>query len=99
MNETVRRSVRITNPQGLHMRPAAAFAELAGRFESSVSVANAHQTVDGKNWVELLLLAAEPGTELLLEVSGRDAARALEALAKQLGASSVEEQHTAHGQV
>lgn len=85
--EPLRRSVTITNPQGLHMRPAAAFAELAARFESNVLVARDSQKVDGKNWLELLLLAAEPGTELMLEVAGRDAASAIDALATALAAT------------
>jgi phosphotransferase system HPr (HPr) family protein len=84
MAETLRRTVTIANPHGLHMRPAAAFAELAGKFDSSVKLAREAQVVDGKNWLELLLLAAEPGTELVLEVSGPDAPLALEALAEQL---------------
>ena len=84
MVETLRRSVTIANPNGLHMRPAAAFAELAAQFDSSVRLARNAQVVDGKNWLELLLLAAEPGTELTLEVSGPDAPKAMEALAEQL---------------
>jgi phosphotransferase system HPr (HPr) family protein len=96
MNETLRRNVKIANPQGLHMRPAAAFAELAGRFECVVTVSRAELTVDGKNWVELLLLAAEEGMELQLEVTGRDAPRAIDVLAAQLGAAGVAETQTAH---
>ena len=67
------------------MRPAAAFAELAARFESSVCVyRQENQPVDGKNWLELLLLAAGPGTKLTLEVNGTDASEGLEALAEVL---------------
>src|SRR5262249_37403021 len=77
MTETRRRTVTIANPNGLHMRPAAAFAELAAKFNSSVKLARDAQSVDGKNWLELLLLAAEPGTELTLEVAGPDAAQAI----------------------
>lgn len=91
MDSKLRRSVIISNPQGLHMRPAAAFAELAGRFDSCVTVIRGEQSVDGKNWVELLLLAAEAGTVLVLEVSGRDADRALESLSAQLSAASIDD--------
>lgn len=85
VREPMRREIVIANPQGLHMRPAAAFAELAGRFESSVIVfRDEAQPVDGKNWLELLLLAAEPGTKLTVEVAGADAADALDALAEIL---------------
>lgn len=86
MTGPLRRSVTIVNPHGLHMRPAAAFAELASRFESSVTVCREQQQVDGKNLLELMLLAAEAGTELVLEVAGRDAPRAIDALAAQLAA-------------
>ncbi len=58
VREPLRREITIVNPQGLHMRPAAAFAEKAGSFESSVIVfRDVSQPVDGKNWLELLLLA------------------------------------------
>jgi phosphotransferase system HPr (HPr) family protein len=86
MNEPLRRVVTIANPQGLHIRPAAAFAELAQRFEAKVTVSREGQSVDGKFWPDLLLLAAEQGTQLLLEVEGPDAAEAVEPLADQLAA-------------
>lgn len=80
----LRRAVTLANPQGLHVRPAAAFADLAARFESRVTVAKDGQTVDGKFWPDLLLLAAEQGCTLILEVDGPDAETALETLAKAL---------------
>ncbi len=84
-NGPLKRTVVVNNPQGLHVRPAAAFAELAARFESKVSVSrDGGPPVDGKFWPDLLLLAAEKGTKLELEVDGRDAAQAIEALSKAL---------------
>jgi len=82
----VRRVVVVGNPQGLHIRPAAAFAEVASRFTARVVVIRDDQTVDGKFWPDLLMLAAEQGTPLTLECDGSDAAEALEALASQLAA-------------
>jgi phosphotransferase system HPr (HPr) family protein len=90
MSGPLRRVVTIANPQGLHMRPAAAFAELASRFESTVTIHKGDQAVDGKNMVELLLLAAEPGTQLEVLVNGKDAADALEVLAELLESVPVE---------
>jgi phosphotransferase system HPr (HPr) family protein len=86
MNPSLQRIVRINNPQGLHMRPAAAFSETASRFQCTVIVRRDAQSVDGKNWIELLLLAAEVGTELTIEVSGQDAHEAIEVLTTQLEA-------------
>ena len=59
MSGPLRRDVMIANPEGFHMRPAAAFAELASRFESKVTVSCGGESVDGKFWPDLLLLASK----------------------------------------
>src|SRR5437870_4165136 len=71
--ETLRRKVTITDPLGLHLRPLTAFAQQAGRFQCSVTLAKDNQRVNGKSPLELMLLGAQQGTELVLEVSGPDA--------------------------
>jgi phosphocarrier protein HPr len=83
--------VVITNPQGFHMRPMAAFAQLASRFQSSVKVSREGQSVNGKSILDLMLLAAAQGTELTLEVAGPDAQAALDALVHVLKAPPEEE--------
>jgi phosphotransferase system HPr (HPr) family protein len=80
----LQQSVVITNPQGFHMRPMAAFAQLAARFDSSVTVSRPGQSVNGKSILDLMLLAAAQGTELTLEVTGPDAEAALDALVNLL---------------
>ena len=77
---TLRRTVTVTDPQGLHMRPAARFAKLARDFKSAVTVRRDDRSVNGKSQIDMLLLAAEPGAQLVLEVSGEDAATALDEL-------------------
>lgn len=79
--QTIVRKVTITNPQGLHMRPISRFVETVGRFRSSVLVRkDEEQAVNGRSPIGLLGLAAEQGTELLLEIQGPDAEDALAAL-------------------
>jgi phosphotransferase system HPr (HPr) family protein len=89
--DTLQRTVRITNPQGLHMRPSVAFAELAGRYECQVTVHHEGRSVDGKSPWDLLLLAAMPGTELTIEAAGPDAEEALDALIDLLSRPPEEE--------
>jgi phosphocarrier protein HPr len=89
--ETIQRRVKITNPQGFHMRPATMFAQLAGQFESSVTVCRGDQRINGKSPLELMILGADQGTELILEVSGEDARVALDALAQLMAAPSADE--------
>ena len=91
MEEIVSCRVRIKNPQGLHMRPAQLFVQLAGQFECRIEVINDARRADGKSLIELCTLCVEEGTELEIEASGPDAATALEALAELVQKESVDE--------
>jgi phosphocarrier protein HPr len=77
----LRRTVTLTNAQGLHMRPIQAFVELAGKYQCAVRVMRSDRPpVDGKSMLNMMLLGAEKGTELTVEVDGPDGATALDAL-------------------
>ena len=79
--ESAKQSVVITNPQGFHMRPMAAFVEAAKRFPCSITVMRAGMhPVDGKSILGLFELVAVPGTELIIEANGPRAVEAVEAL-------------------
>jgi phosphotransferase system HPr (HPr) family protein len=80
----LKRTVVVANPMGLHMRPATAFAQLARSFGSKVTVWNGSARADGKSSLDLILLVAMPGSELVLEVEGDDAPDAIEQLAEVL---------------
>ena len=84
-NGPLRRAVRVANPNGLHMRPATLFAQAARSYRSAVTVYHGEKKADGKSSLDLLLLIAEPGVELVLEVDGDDAAEAIGPLAELLG--------------
>lgn len=90
MHETSQqRKVVVINPEGFHMRPIAAFAETALRFQSHITVSRANHEADGKSPLSLMGLAAGQGTELLVKVAGLDAQAALKALLDVLGSLSV----------
>ncbi|MBI2932686.1 MAG: HPr family phosphocarrier protein [Planctomycetes bacterium] len=76
------RRVTIRNEKGLHVRPAAAFAQAAGKFSSRISVCKDSRIVNGKSSIELLMLAAEPGASLMIRAEGDDAETAAASLAK-----------------
>ena len=82
----------VQDPLGFHMRPLTVFAQRAGQFQATVTVCKQDQRVNGKSPLELMLLAAEQGTELTLEVCGPDAQEALEVLAELLAASAPQEE-------
>ncbi|HWY86452.1 MAG TPA: HPr family phosphocarrier protein [Gemmataceae bacterium] len=90
--EPLRRTFTVANPQGLHMRPITAFVEVANKFQSDVSLAKeGAPKINGKSPLGLLGLAAEQGTELILEVNGPDADEALSALLDVLAKTWTEE--------
>jgi phosphotransferase system HPr (HPr) family protein len=73
LNEPIRRTVVVVNPNGLHMRPATTFATLAGSMVCDVFVWNGEKRANGKSLWDLIGLCAMPGTELLVEIDGADA--------------------------
>ena len=77
----IRKEVNITNTMGLHARPAMQFVDLANKFASKITVCKGTQCVNGKSIMEMMLLAAGPGTSLTLIADGPDASSAVNALA------------------
>jgi phosphocarrier protein HPr len=75
------RRVEIVNRLGLHARPAAELVKLAGRFTSEIHLEKDGLRVNGKSIMGVLMLAAEQGSELVIQGEGDDAAEAVEALA------------------
>ncbi len=78
--ETVSREVVVANSQGLHARPAERLAREARRWQSRIELVGESQRVDGKSILDVLTLAAEAGTRLVVEATGPDAREALEAI-------------------
>jgi phosphocarrier protein len=79
-DETVTRTVVVSNPQGLHARPAEVFVKTASQYQAKVEVIKEGYRVDGKSILNILTLAAVQGTQLSLEATGPDAQAALQAL-------------------
>ena len=73
-------SIQIRNPEGLHMRPAMQFVDVANRFDCSITVSNGQDDVNGKSIMQISMLAATCGTTLQLKAEGVDASEAVEAL-------------------
>ncbi len=80
--------LEIKNTEGLHMRPAMKFVDIANRFDSEINVSNGETNVDGKSIMQISMLAATCGTKLKVRAKGPDARQAINAL-REL----VEEKH------
>lgn len=81
--QKLRRQVEITNPLGLHLRPADKLAQLANSFASTeIRVRHKGREFNAKSILDLAMLGAECGTHLEFEADGPDAEAALTALAE-----------------
>lgn len=80
--QTYSRAVTIVNPHGLHARPADKIVKLASQYQSRIEFIKGHERVDGRSIISLLTLAAEQGTELVVQATGDDAQAAVDALAE-----------------
>ena len=74
----------ITDPVGLHARPAARLAKLAGQYDCAVTLSANGKTASAKDLVEIMKLGAAKGTVLSVSAEGPDAQAALQAVKQYL---------------
>ena len=82
----MRREFVVINKLGIHARPAAMFVKTANRFACTILVEKDGEKVNGKSIMGLMMLAAGPGSTLMVNCEGDDAQEALaeiEALIKR----------------
>ena len=73
-------AVEIKNADGLHMRPAMQFVDVANQFDCDITVSNSETRVDGKSIMQMSMLAATVGSKLNIKAEGADAEQAINAL-------------------
>jgi phosphocarrier protein HPr len=73
-------TVTIRNRKGLHARASAKFVKCAEEFDADVLVIREGQSVGGTSIMGLMMLAAGPGSQLLIRAQGTDADAALASL-------------------
>jgi phosphocarrier protein len=84
--------VEIKNADGLHMRPAMQFVDVANGFDCDITVSNDENSVDGKSIMQMTMLAATSGTKLKIKAEGCDAEKAIDALRKLVEEKRFDEQ-------
>ncbi|WP_028372147.1 HPr family phosphocarrier protein [Legionella lansingensis] len=68
----IRTKVTIINKLGLHARASAKFVSTTSRFQSHIDIIKDTQTINGKSIMGVMMLAANKGTELTLQIEGPD---------------------------
>jgi phosphocarrier protein len=85
------REIQILNTRGLHARASAKFVKCAEGFDADIKVTRDGQTVPGTSIMGLMMLAAQMGSTILIEASGREAEAAVEALSRLIASRFGEE--------
>ncbi len=78
----ITKTVTIANRLGLHARPAAMLVTAASRYEAEVFLTKGGLRVNGKSIMGVMMLAAEQGAELTIEVDGPDEESAMEEIVR-----------------
>ena len=81
---TCTRTAVVSNPKGLHMRPALLVVQLAAKFQSQVEITKDRLKVDARSVLDVMTLAATNGSSLVITARGSDAQAAVDALAQFL---------------
>lgn len=68
----IQKRLVIKNKLGLHTRAASKLVQHASCFVSDISITVDDKTVSAKSIMELMLLAANKGTKIILTISGDD---------------------------
>lgn len=78
----IQKKLTVKNKQGLHARPAAIFVQIANKYDSRITVRRNDEEVNGKSIMGILMLGAEKGSQIIIEVEGSDADLAILELEK-----------------
>ena len=74
------RQAKIQNKLGLHARAASVFVQKAQGFSSRISVRNSNTSADGKSIMNMMMLQASIGSEIIIKIDGDDQEQAMIAI-------------------
>ena len=78
----VNRTAIIKNHLGIHARPAALIVQAAAKFRSEITLLKDGLEVNGKSIMGVMMLAAEPESEVVVKADGEDEVQAVEELVR-----------------
>ncbi len=80
----VSQKVTVSNPTGLHARPAGVLAKVAAPFKSDIFIFAGEKKVQVKSVLSIMAAAIKKGTEVEIQCSGEDEEAALKAIVEAL---------------
>lgn len=74
------KKIVITNPSGLHMRPAGIFVKVVTPFQSQVTFSIRGNSFNAKSMINVLSASVKNGDEIKLQVTGEDEQACMDAI-------------------
>lgn len=78
----VAQKVVVTEPSGLHLRPAGQLCELCLKYESKIQIKKGYQTANAKSVLGVLAARISQGDEIEIVCEGSDEQEALDQIVK-----------------
>lgn len=85
----IKKTLKIKNEHGLHMRPAMLVCDTAEEFKSDITIVKNEEQANAKSIMEVTMLAVLQGEEITIQAEGEDEQEAIDAL-KELITSDFE---------
>jgi len=73
-------TIKLTNPAGLHARPAAQLVQKAASFASKVKISANNKVADAKSILSVMGMGLACGTEIVITADGEDEKECIAAL-------------------
>lgn len=67
----------ITDPEGIHARPAGLLVKQASAYKSEVKIGKGEKTADAKRIFGVMGLGVKAGEEIVMTIEGEDEAQAM----------------------
>ncbi|MCI8296219.1 MAG: HPr family phosphocarrier protein [Lachnospiraceae bacterium] len=80
----VSKTLTVTNPSGLHLRPAGVLSQTAMKFKCDVIIECGDKKIVAKSVLNVMAAGIKCGTEINLICDGEDENEALETLSKAI---------------
>ncbi len=77
----VEAEILVTNPSGLHTRPAKKIVDASKKYSSEIFISKGDKKESAKNLIKLMKLGITSGNKIVLICEGSDESDALESIA------------------
>lgn len=78
------KKIKVTNPSGLHLRPAGVLSQTAMKFKCDVIINAGEKKVVAKSVLNVMAAGIKSGAEIELVCDGEDEAAAMETISKAI---------------